>query len=39
MLTLSVDDINQINAEFHDIGIGAQRLSEYLDRGVSEGKP
>jgi hypothetical protein len=30
MSTLSVDDTKQIDAEFHDIGIEAQQLSEYL---------
>jgi hypothetical protein len=30
MPTLSVDDINQVNAELHDIGVEAQQLSEYL---------
>jgi hypothetical protein len=38
MPTLSVDDINQANAEFHDIGVEAHRLSDYL-KGIESPLP
>jgi hypothetical protein len=38
MPALSVDDINQVNAEFHDIGVEAQQLSEYL-KGIESPLP
>ena len=38
MPTLSVDDTKQIDAEFHDIGVEAQQLSEYL-KGIGSPLP
>src|ERR1700692_4789350 len=38
MPTLCVDDVNQVNAEFHDIGVEVHQLSEYL-KGISSPLP
>jgi hypothetical protein len=38
MSTLSVDDTKQIDAEFQDIGVEAQQLSEYL-KGIGSPLP